>query len=74
MAGLFMGILAAGLMYYFPPRMQLFTDKGEPYVNWVGTPTSDGASRGKWQSRLAKAGPCLLFIGFALQLAGSIAG
>jgi len=72
--GLFMSTLAAGLMYYFPPRVQLFTDKGEPHFNWVGNPTSDGAFRGEWQSRLAKAGPRLLFIGFAMQLAGAIIG
>ena len=72
--GLFMSTLAAGLMYYFPPRVQLFTDTGEPHFSWVGHPTSEGASRGKWQSRLAKTGSCLLFIGFAMQLAGAITG
>ena len=73
-AGLFMSTLAAGLMYYFPPRVQLYTEKGEPHFNWVGNPTSEGTSRGKWQSRLAQGGPRLLFIGFALQLTGAIAG
>lgn len=71
-AGLFIGLVAAILMYYFPPRVILYTEKGEPHVTWTSNATDEGKRRGKHQSRLSKAAPCLLAIAFILQLIAAL--
>jgi hypothetical protein len=65
--GLFFGALAAGLMYYFPPRLQVYTETGESVVTWTGAQTEKGKRLGKRQAVLAKAGPVLLGFAFFLQ-------
>jgi hypothetical protein len=67
-AGLAIGTLAAVLMYYFPPRVRMYTEKGEAIVSWIGAPTEEGKRLGKWQAFLAKAAPVLLGLAFFLQL------
>jgi hypothetical protein len=66
--GLFIGLVAAILMYYYPPRISLYTEKGEPYGGWVGNPTEKGKVFGWWQVALSKAAPWLLALAFFLQL------
>ncbi len=66
--GLFIGLVAAILMYYCPPRISLYTEKGEPYGGWVGNPTEKGKVYGWWQVALSKAAPWLLALAFFLQL------
>jgi hypothetical protein len=44
--GLFIGLVAAILMYYFPPRVTLYTENGEPPINFVGNATGEGKRRG----------------------------
>ncbi len=36
--GLVAGLSGALLMSYFPPRIQLYTEKDEPHFTWVGNP------------------------------------
>lgn len=71
-AGLFFGLLAAILMYYFPPRVLLYTEKGEPEITWTGNATDEGKRRGKHQLWLSKAAPCFLATAFLLQLIATL--
>lgn len=71
-AGLIVSTLAAALMYYFPPRLSQYTEKGEPISVWVANPTDEGKRIGPVQGRLAKAAPALLAFGFFLQLWAAI--
>jgi hypothetical protein len=66
--GLAFNTIAAILMYYFPPRVQLFTEKGESLVMWLSNSNEKKAAIGKRQILLAKFGPALLALGFSLQL------
>lgn len=70
--GLLAATVAAALMFYFPPRVTLYTAKGEPMVAWVGSTTERGLRAGKRQEFLSKLGPGLLIVGFALQLVGVV--
>ena len=70
--GLCIGMVAAVLMYYFPPRVLLYSDKGEPAINFVSAATESGKRRGKWQSWLSKIAPWILAFGFFLQLVATI--
>lgn len=67
-AGLIVSTVAAVLMYYFPPRVQLVTEKGEPVVTWTSNARPEKQSLGKWQARLSKVGPAMLAVGFLMQL------
>jgi hypothetical protein len=67
-AGLVVGMIAALLMFYFPPRIQAYTEKGEGSITFVSIPTEAGKRRGKRQVFLAKAAPIVLGLSFALQL------
>ena len=66
--GLFVGVVAACLMYYFPPRVTLYTEKGEPHVTWLSKETDEGKRRGKYQKWLSKAAPWILAASFLLQM------
>ena len=66
--GLVFNTITAVLMYYFPPRVHLFTEKGESVVTWLSNSNKQKAAIGKWQVLLAKVGPALLALGFSLQL------
>jgi hypothetical protein len=66
------GIVAGLLMYYFPPRVQVFTEKGEAYITWIGNPIKEQARLGRRQRWLSNAGPGLLVIAFLLQLASAL--
>jgi hypothetical protein len=37
-AGLVVGMIAAFLMFYFPPRIQAYTEKGEGSITFVSVP------------------------------------
>jgi len=56
------------MMFYFPPRVQMYSERGGAIGSLEGGPTDMGKRRGKWQTRLAKVGPLLLILGFAFQL------
>jgi len=66
--GLFIGLVAAVLMYYFPARITLYTENGEPHITWISNTTDEGKRRGKQQMWLSKAAPWLLATSFLLQL------
>ena len=70
--GLFIGVAAACLMYYFPPRVTLYTEKGEPNLTWLSKETDEGKRRGKYQKRLSKAAPWILATSFLLQLVAAL--
>jgi len=66
--GLFTSMVAAVIMFYYPPRMKIFTEKGAEVVSFVRNPDPQNAARGKRQSFLGRFGPFLLIVGFAFQL------
>ncbi len=68
--GLGLGIISAALMFYYPPRIQFYTEKGAPVIPWIGNPKEEKKSVGKWQVFLSKLGPGLLILAFLVQLAG----
>ena len=70
--GLFIGLVAAILMYYCPPRVTQYTENGEPPINFVGNATGEGKRRGTWQLRLSRVAPCLLAVAFLLQLIAAL--
>jgi hypothetical protein len=70
--GLLLALVAALLMYYFPPRLLQYTEKGEPIVNWFGNPDEKKKTIGRWQMRASKYAPILLSFAFLLQLIGAI--
>ena len=67
-AGLVLSTGAALLMYFYPPRIETYTEDGRRIVDWVGEPTEEGKARGRWQLRLAKFSPLLLALGLSLQI------
>ena len=67
-SGLLVGFVAAVLMYYFPPRITVYTEEGAPHVFWIGEATEEGRRKGKHQRGLSKAAPLLLATAFLLQL------
>lgn len=71
LTGLIAGVIAACLMYYFPPRVQLYTAEGEAITTVLSTPKGDKKYLGKWQMRLTRIGPILLACAFFLQLLGT---
>jgi hypothetical protein len=66
--GLLVALVAALLMYYFPPRLLQYTEKGEPVINWVANPDEKKKAIGRWQMRASKYAPLLLCLGFLIQL------
>jgi len=66
--GLVISTIAAALMFYFPPRVQMYTEEGAAVFTWTNAPTEKGKAIGKRQIHLAKVGPFLLILGFFLQL------
>ena len=67
--GLAFATIAAFLMFYFPPVVEFYTDKGEPIVQWVGNSSEAGKNIGKRRHRLSKLSIFFLALGFLLQLA-----
>lgn len=65
--GLGINTVAAGLMYFFPPAITLYTAKGEGAVTWVTNPTEEGKRKGAQQRRWSRAALFLLGFGFLLQ-------
>ena len=66
--GLATTTVAAVLMSFFPPRVQLYTVKGEGVSQWISNAKEEKRHLGLWQARLSKLGPLLLILGFAFQL------
>ena len=66
--GLIVGMAAAGLMYYFLPRVQQYTASGEPIVVWTSNSREEKKQLGKWQILLTRIGPALLGVAFLFQL------
>ena len=65
--GLFVGMIAALLMYYFPPRVQAYTEPGAKVFAWSTDPSEEGKRKAKHQMLLANAAPIVLGLSFALQ-------
>lgn len=66
-SGLIVGFIAAVLMYYFPPRVTLYTKDGAPHVTWIGDQEEGGERKGAIQAFLSRAAPWLLAAAFLLQ-------
>ena len=66
--GLLIGLLAAVLMFYYPPRIMLYTEKGEAIITWTSNVTDEGKRQGKRQLWWSKAAPWFLALSFLLQL------
>lgn len=67
--GLVLSTIAAGLMYYYPPRgIVQYTEAGAPQVNFIGNPVPGGKRASSQQRALSRLAPCLLAFGFLLQL------
>jgi hypothetical protein len=68
-SGLVLSTIAAVLMYYFPPRgLVQYTDDGQPQVSFVANPVQRGAQVARRQRILSRLSPCLLGLGFVMQL------
>jgi hypothetical protein len=66
--GLVLNVIAAILLAFWPPRVQIYTEKGESPINFVGSPTFEGKRKATRQTWLFRLGPCFLGTGFFLQL------
>jgi hypothetical protein len=69
--GLVIGVVAASLMYYFPPRVLQYTENGEPIMVWSSNKIPEKVGIGKWQLKLTRIGPILLGLAFIFQIAGT---
>jgi hypothetical protein len=67
-AGLVLTTIAAALMYYFPPRVEQYTDEGAREVAFVNSATAEGKVRAKRNQCMSKLAPAMLVVGFLLQL------
>jgi hypothetical protein len=70
--GLCIGVIAAVLMYYFPPRVIAYTENGAQVFTWTNEPTPEGKQHAAWQTRVSRAAPWLLALGFVLQLLAAL--
>jgi len=69
--GLVLSTIAAGIMFYYPPRVRAFTETGAETISWLNNPNPKNAAVGKRQIFFGKVGPALLGIGFLLQLSAA---
>ncbi len=67
-AGLAISTVGALLIFYFPPRLLMVTDKGEKAITFVRNPDPASAALGKRQTRLSRFGPAMLALGFTVQM------
>ena len=72
LTGLFIGLVAAVLMYYFPPHVTLYTKEGAGHITLTNNITDDGKRKGKIQSYCSTAAPWLLALSFFLQLIAAL--
>lgn len=71
--GLCANTIAAGLMYYFPPRgITLYADDGSPIALWQASPSEEGRRKAKVHKSLSRSAPVLLAAGFGLQLVSAL--
>ena len=61
-SGLVIGTIAAVLMFYFPPRLEIYTPEGARDFNWTTEPTEEGRRIAQRQAFWAKAAPVLLVL------------
>ena len=66
--GLAISTAGALLMFYFPPRPLMVTEKGEKALTFVSNPDPASAPIGKRQTRLSRLGPAMLALGFIVQM------
>jgi hypothetical protein len=71
-AGLVLNTLAAALMFFFPPMIGQYTEKGEGVVTWVSSATEEGKRKGVRQRRWSKTALIVLGLGFSLQLMSAL--
>ena len=65
---LVVGLVAAMLLAFYPPRVPQYTEKGEPVISFTANPTEGGKRWGKYQEWASYAGPAFLAVAFLLQL------
>jgi hypothetical protein len=66
-SGFLIGLVAALLMAFFPPRVGRYTKEGAGEITLVSNPTAKGKRWGRVQWWLSVAAPCLLALAFLLQ-------
>lgn len=71
--GLTLTVVAALLMWYFPPRVASYNENGAQFVQWTNAPKPEKVKVGKLHARLARFAPLVLALGFLLQLPSAIA-
>ena len=70
--GLTLTTVAAVFMFFFPPSVTVFTDKGEQVVSWAGMATESGRRAALRREHMSRVAVALLTIGFATQLYAAI--
>lgn len=70
--GLTLSTVAAILMYWFPPSIIQFTDRGERQVQWTGPETLEGKKHYARQRCWSRVSVLLLALGFFLQLLAAL--
>jgi hypothetical protein len=67
-AGLALNTVGALFLLKFPPAVTMYTQKGEPFMQWVSNPTPDGRRRYLLQTWGFRAAIAFFVLGFLLQL------
>jgi len=71
--GLFLTVVAAFILYFYPPRfVPAYTESGERKLTFVNPATPEGLAFAKQWDRYARVGPPMLMAGFLAQLAAAI--
>lgn len=71
--GLFVTVIAALVLYVYPPRFaRAYTETGEQKITLINPATTEGLAYAKQWERYARVGPIMLVIGFLTQFAAAI--
>jgi len=71
--GLFLTVVAALILYLYPPRFTpAYTETGEQKLTLVNPVTAEGRAYAKQWAQYAWLGPLMLILGFSAQLAAAI--
>lgn len=70
--GLAITTIAACLMFFFPPVVTVYTDKGERVISWVGATSDKDRKVAARRRRLSQSAVGLLVLGFLLQFLAAL--
>ena len=71
--GLCIGVVAALLMFYYPPMLPRYTRDGRRLTKFVDKPTEQGRRIARRQARYSTIAPLMLALSFLLQLLAALA-